>query len=47
MFSKYDKDGKGALTLSELFDLMHGNRCAVDPFGVCAYLKPFDHESVN
>ncbi|KAL4936799.1 hypothetical protein BDV06DRAFT_227559 [Aspergillus oleicola] len=33
MFSKYDKDHTGALTLNELFDMMHGNRCAIDPFG--------------
>ena len=35
MFAKYDRDGDGALTLRELFDMMHGNRCAADPFGVC------------
>ncbi|KAL4793904.1 Caleosin related protein-domain-containing protein [Aspergillus venezuelensis] len=33
MFSKFDKDYDGALTLGELFDMMHGNRCAADPFG--------------
>ncbi|GAQ46703.1 hypothetical protein AtubIFM55763_005967 [Aspergillus tubingensis] len=33
MFAKYDRDGDGALTLRELFDMMHGNRCAADPFG--------------
>ncbi|RDW72758.1 uncharacterized protein DSM5745_07930 [Aspergillus mulundensis] len=33
MFSKYDGDKDGALTFSELFGMMHGNRCAVDPFG--------------
>ncbi|KAL4868384.1 hypothetical protein BDV12DRAFT_102878 [Aspergillus spectabilis] len=33
MFSKYDKDHDGALTFWELFDMMHGNRCAMDPFG--------------
>ncbi|KAF3011281.1 hypothetical protein E8E15_000185 [Penicillium rubens] len=33
LFSKWDKDGDGALTLRELFQLMHGHRCAADPFG--------------
>ncbi|PKX97680.1 caleosin family protein [Aspergillus novofumigatus IBT 16806] len=33
MFAKYDRDQDGALTLGELFEMMHGNRCAVDPFG--------------
>ncbi|CRG87595.1 putative peroxygenase 3 [Talaromyces islandicus] len=33
IFSKYDGDSDGALTLSELFKLMHGHRCAADPFG--------------
>ncbi|KAL3439885.1 Caleosin related protein-domain-containing protein [Aspergillus insuetus] len=33
MFSKYDRDHDGALTFRELFDMMHGNRCAADPFG--------------
>ena len=34
LFSKYDKNGTGSLSLRELFDLMHGQRCATDPFGV-------------
>ena len=34
MFSKYDKSSQGALSLPELVGLMHGNRCAGDPFGV-------------
>jgi hypothetical protein len=33
MFAKYDGDQDGALTLGELFEMMHGNRCAADPFG--------------
>jgi len=33
MFAKYDKSGEGALTLKELFQLMHGNRNAADPYG--------------
>ncbi|GAQ09865.1 probable peroxygenase 3 [Aspergillus lentulus] len=33
MFAKYDRDQDGALTLGELFEMMHGNRCAADPFG--------------
>ncbi|KAL4994230.1 Caleosin related protein-domain-containing protein [Aspergillus recurvatus] len=33
MFAKYDGDKDGALTFGELFDMMHGNRCAADPFG--------------
>ncbi|GES58085.1 calcium binding protein Caleosin [Aspergillus terreus] len=33
LFSKYDSDNDGALTLWEMFDLMHGHRCAADPFG--------------
>lgn len=36
IFSKYDKEGDGTLTLRELFDLMHGQRGPVDPFGWCA-----------
>lgn len=40
MFAKYDRDGDGALTLRELFDMMHGNRCAADPFGVCSLFSP-------
>lgn len=34
MFSKYDQDGDGVLTLGELFSMIKGHRCAVDPFGV-------------
>lgn len=34
MFAKYDKDRDGALSGRELFDMMHGNRNVVDPFGV-------------
>jgi len=34
MFSKYDKDHDNALTLSELFNMMKGHRCAADPYGV-------------
>ncbi|CBF78379.1 hypothetical protein AN8591.2 [Aspergillus nidulans FGSC A4] len=33
MFAKYDGDQDGALTFGELFNMMHGNRCAADPFG--------------
>ncbi|KAL4983048.1 Caleosin related protein-domain-containing protein [Aspergillus falconensis] len=33
MFAKYDGDQDGALTLRELLNMMHGNRCAADPFG--------------
>ncbi|KAI9372208.1 Caleosin related protein-domain-containing protein [Aspergillus egyptiacus] len=33
MFGKYDGDNDGTLTLRELFEMMHGNRCAADPFG--------------
>lgn len=40
MFSKYDCDGDGALTFGELFEMMHGNRCAADPFGVCLLSSP-------
>ncbi|KAJ5981496.1 hypothetical protein N7522_013917 [Penicillium canescens] len=38
LFSKWDKDGDGALTLRELFQLMHGHRCVADPFGWSAAL---------
>lgn len=34
MFAKYARENCGYLTLGELFDLMKGNRNAVDPFGV-------------
>ncbi|KAJ5982365.1 hypothetical protein N7451_012465, partial [Penicillium sp. IBT 35674x] len=33
LFSKWDQDDDGALTLRELLMLMHGHRCAADPFG--------------
>jgi peroxygenase len=36
MFAKYDRDEDGALSLGELFEMMHGQRCAADPFGVCS-----------
>lgn len=34
MFSKYNKNGDGTLTLGELFKMIKGHRCAADPFGV-------------
>lgn len=34
IFSKYDKDGDGGLTLREIFCMMSGNRVAMDIFGV-------------
>lgn len=34
LFAKYDRDHDDALTFGELLDLMHGNRNAMDPFGV-------------
>jgi len=37
MFSKYSKNGDGTLTLSELFTMIKGHRCAADPFGVCPF----------
>lgn len=40
MFAKYDKSGDGTLTLWELFQLMSGNRNAMDPFGVSIALRP-------
>jgi hypothetical protein len=33
-FCKHDHNNDGALTVRELFNLMHGHRCAADPFGV-------------
>ncbi|KAL5341420.1 Caleosin related protein-domain-containing protein [Aspergillus crustosus] len=33
LFAKFDGDRDGALKVGELWDLMCGNRCAVDPFG--------------
>ncbi|WEW58569.1 hypothetical protein PRK78_004037 [Emydomyces testavorans] len=33
IFSEHDKNGEGSLTLTELFNLMHARRCAMDPFG--------------
>lgn len=40
MFTKYDKSGDGTLTLTDLFELMHGNRNVMDPFGVSMMLQP-------
>jgi hypothetical protein len=40
MFAKYDKSGDGTLDLMELFELMHGNRNAMDPFGVSMSHRP-------
>ena len=37
LFAKWDSDNDGALTLRELFQLMHGHRCAADPFGVSGH----------
>jgi hypothetical protein len=37
MFAKYDRDQDGTLTLGELFEMMHGHRCAADPFGVSLF----------
>lgn len=37
LFAEYDKDGDGALTLRETFNLMKGHRCAADPFGVSIF----------
>jgi peroxygenase len=34
IFSRYDKEKCGALSFRELRDLMHGQRCAADPYGV-------------
>ena len=34
VFSKYDKEGDGTLTLREMFDMMSGQRVVADPFGV-------------
>jgi peroxygenase len=40
IFSKYDSDKDGALTFFELFSLIHGHRCAMDPFGwTAAFLE--------
>ena len=36
IFSKYDKGSTGGLSASELFDLIHGDRVAADPYGWCA-----------
>ncbi|RAL11228.1 caleosin family protein [Aspergillus homomorphus CBS 101889] len=38
LFAMYDRDGDGALTFWEVGRLMHGHRCAVDPFGWFAAL---------
>lgn len=34
IFSKWDGDGDGAVTFSELLFMLQGHRCAFDPFGV-------------
>lgn len=34
MFSKWDEDRDGTLTLSELFYMIKGHRRIADPFGV-------------
>ncbi|CAG8771457.1 423_t:CDS:2, partial [Dentiscutata erythropus] len=33
MFSKYDREGKGGLSFSDIRRLIHGNANALDPFG--------------
>ncbi|PYH48659.1 caleosin family protein [Aspergillus saccharolyticus JOP 1030-1] len=38
IFAKYDGDGDGKLTFSEVGRMVRGNRCAVDPFGWSAAL---------
>lgn len=38
VFAKYDRDHDGVLTLGELFEMVQGNRCAMDPFGVGLFL---------
>ena len=40
MFAKHDKSGDGALTLTELFELMHGNCNVMDPFGESPNHRP-------
>lgn len=47
LFSKYDKTGTGSLSLRELFDMMHGHRCAVDPFGVGDTTLPYFFTGTN
>ncbi|CDM28971.1 unnamed protein product [Penicillium roqueforti FM164] len=34
LFSKGESDGDGTQSFREFFQLMHGYRCAADPFGV-------------
>jgi len=34
IFAQYDRDGDGALTLREIFNLIRGHQCVADPFGV-------------
>jgi len=41
IFSKWDSDGDGSLTFRELFDMIRGNRNAVDPFGWFAAVFEF------
>ncbi|CAN8104562.1 unnamed protein product [Discula destructiva] len=41
MFAKYDEDHDDSLTLRQLFNLMQGNRNAVDPFGWFAAVFEF------
>ncbi|KAL9116975.1 MAG: hypothetical protein Q9187_006493 [Circinaria calcarea] len=36
LFAKYDRDSTGGLSPAELFDLIHGDRVAADPYGWCA-----------
>ncbi|KAH8777400.1 Caleosin [Diaporthe sp. PMI_573] len=40
MIAKHDKSGDGALTLMELFQLMHGNCNVMDPFGESPNHRP-------
>ncbi|KAI7978606.1 hypothetical protein EIK77_006941 [Talaromyces pinophilus] len=40
VFAKYDSDRDGAISLSDIFRLMKGQRVAADPFGVSPYLFP-------
>lgn len=41
IFSKYDMDRDGALSLKETFSMMAGHRCAADPFGVSGLYTSF------
>lgn len=38
VFAKYDSDRDGAISLSDIFRLMKGQRVAADPFGVSSYI---------